>query len=46
MKLRTLRPFALALTRCRKEDRAGKSSLSKMASILFVFCVAATRREL
>jgi len=42
MKLRTLRPFALAPIRSQKEDSVGKSSLSKMACILFAFCVATT----
>jgi uncharacterized repeat protein (TIGR03803 family) len=40
-KLEALRPFALTLTRGRKQDNVGKSSLSKMACFVAVFCVAA-----
>jgi uncharacterized repeat protein (TIGR03803 family) len=41
MNLRTLGLFALALNRGRKEDSVEKSSLSKIACIVFAFCVAA-----
>ncbi len=41
MNLQVLMPFALALTRGRKEDDVGKSSLSKMACFVFAFCVVA-----
>jgi len=41
-KLEALGPFVLVPTQGRKACSVGKSSLAKMACILFVFCVAAT----
>jgi uncharacterized repeat protein (TIGR03803 family) len=39
-RLQALEPFAPALARDRKQDSVGKSSLSKMACIIFVLCIA------